>query len=172
MDTYEPMDTPARMKPLRLRALTPGEIALAQEVFGAGLRAAPVRLLALPIWRRAFAAGPRLLVFPTAFAATDFSVEPLALQGLFVHELTHVWQAQNGVGLIRAKLKAGDGPAAYAYDLHAGPPFGELNIEQQAMVVQHAFLAKRGRKTPHAPLTYGVYLAGWVGDRADKPWKV
>lgn len=166
------MNTPARMKPLRLRQLTAGEIALAREVFGAGLRTGPVRLLALPVWRRAFAAGPRLLVFPMALAATDFGVEPIALQSLFVHELTHVWQAQNGVGLIRAKLKAGDGPAAYAYDLHVGPPFGELNIEQQAMVVQHAFLAKRGRKTPHAPLAYGVYLAGLRGGSADKPWKV
>ncbi|HMP63053.1 MAG TPA: hypothetical protein PKA17_08235 [Phenylobacterium sp.] len=166
------MPRPARMTPLSLRPLTPGEAALGGGVFGQGLSPGPVRLLALPLWRRAFAAGPRLLVFPDALALADFSTAPLPLQGLFVHELTHVWQAQNGIGLLRAKLRAGDGPSAYAYDLCDGRGFCELNIEQQAMIVQHAFLASRGQACPHPALSYGAYLAGLAPTGRHKPWKV
>ena len=167
------MNSPAPFqRPLSLRALTEGERALAHEVFGEGLAAERVRILALPIWPRAFAAGSRLMVFPTAAAVSDFARAPLGLQGLFVHELTHVWQAQRGVGLLWAKLRAGDGPAAYAYDLGSGHSFGDLNIEQQAMVVQHAFLASRRAQTPFPALAYGAFLAGFCAPRDDKPWKL
>lgn len=166
------MDAAALMPPLRLRALTAGERELAKAVFDGALRPERVRMLALPVWRRAFAAGPGLLVFPARLALTDFSLAPAGLQGLFVHELTHVWQAQNGVGLLRAKLRAGDRPSAYVYDLLDGRPFGDLNIEQQAMVVQHAFLASRGQEGSHSASAYGAYLAGWTAPQRDKPWKV
>lgn len=150
-----------RMKPLRLRRLTAGEAALADEVFGRGLDAGRVRLLALPLWARAFVAGPRLMVWPAAEALADFSEAPLGVQAVFVHELTHVWQAQNGVSLLVAKLKAGDSRAAYAYDLTAEPEFARLNIEQQAMVVQHAFTASRGGTVPHTAELYAKTSSAW-----------
>ncbi|MDP3490036.1 MAG: hypothetical protein Q8R71_07855 [Phenylobacterium sp.] len=162
----------ARMKPLTLRALTDGEVALGREVFGDGLEPRRIRILSLPIWPRAFAAGSRLMVYPLEAAAQDFSQAPLGLQGLFIHELTHVWQAQRGVGLIWAKLRCGDGPQAYAYDLASGHSFDDLNIEQQAMVVQHAFLASRSARTPFPALAYGVFLAGFDLSRRDKPRKL
>jgi hypothetical protein len=149
------------MKPLRLRRLTLAERALAAEMFGDGLDAGRVRLLGLPVWPRAFVAGPRLIVWPARSLPADFGDAPLDLQATFVHELTHVWQAQNGIGLIRAKLKAGDSDASYAYDLDAGPDFTRLNIEQQAMVVEHAFLASRGRPTPFAPELYAETATAW-----------
>lgn len=151
------------MKPFERRRLTPGERALAAEVFGGGLDPGRVRILALPAWRRAFVAGPRLMVWPARGAARDFAAAPLAAQAVFVHELTHVWQAQNGVGLLRAKLKAGDTDAAYAYDLRGGAAFADLNIEQQAMVVQHAFLAARGGPAPHPAALYTKVSAAWRG---------
>jgi len=150
-----------RMKPLSLRRLTAGEQALAAEMFGAGLDAARVRILALPVWNRAFVAGPRLIVWPARKAPLDFAAEPLPAQAVFVHELTHVWQAQNGVALLRAKLKAGDSDASYAYDLAGGPDFAALNIEQQAMVVEHAFLASRGARTPHSAELYVQASQAW-----------
>jgi hypothetical protein len=151
----------ARMKPLTLRRLTLGERTLAREMFGEGLSPETVRLLALPAWRRAFVAGPRLMVWPAREAPRDFSLEPLGAQAVFVHELTHVWQAQNGVGLLRAKLKAGDSRASYAYELAGAADFAALNIEQQAMVVQHAFLAARGAAAPHPAELYASLSTAW-----------
>lgn len=150
-----------RMKPLTVRRLTPGERGLAVEMFGQGLDAGRVRLLALPVWNRAFVAGPALMVWPAREALGDFSAAPLGLQAVFVHELTHVWQAQHGVGLLLSKIKAGDGAAAYAYDLAAGTDFTRLNIEQQAMVVQHAFESAHGLAAQHPHEVYAQASAGW-----------
>jgi hypothetical protein len=130
-------------------------------MFGGGLDAGRVRVLAVPVWPRAFVAGPGLIVWPAAQALADFGVAPLGLQAVFVHELTHVWQAQNGVALLVAKLRAGDSRASYAYDLMGGEGFGRLNIEQQAMVVQHAFLAARGVRTQHPAEIYADAASGW-----------
>jgi hypothetical protein len=130
-------------------------------MFGAGLDATRVRILAIPVWKRAFVAGPRLIVWPRRSLPTDFAEAPLGLQATFVHELAHVWQAQNGVRLLVAKLKAGDSPAAYAYDLTADLDFVSLNIEQQATVVEHAFLASRGAPVPRSPADYAALSAAW-----------
>ena len=146
-----------------LRRLTDGERALAREVFAGGLRPERVRILSIPLWRRAFVAGPGLIVWPAAGARADFSAEgtPLDAQAVFVHELTHVWQAQNGVSLILGKLRAGDSEASYHYDLMQGPAFRAMNIEQQAMVVEDAFRASRGGHAPHAPELYAAIRTAW-----------
>jgi hypothetical protein len=151
------------MKPLTLRRLTAAERGLGAEMFGAGLDADRVRILALPVWNRAFVAGPGLVIWPARTARRDYGAAdvPLFVQSVFVHELTHVWQAQNGVKLLLAKLKAGDSDASYAYDLSRAPAFTSLNIEQQAMVVQHAFLASRGGAAPHPAEVYARAQASW-----------
>jgi len=154
-------DRAPTMRPLARRPLTPAERGLAEEMFGSGLDAARVRILALPAWPRAFVAGPRLIVWPAAHALADFADAPLRLQATLVHELTHVWQAQRGVFLPLAKLRAGDSAASYAYDLAAGPPFEALNIEQQASVVEHAFLVSRGVKAPFAAPLYAEAASAW-----------
>ncbi len=153
------------MKRLSVRRLTAGERALAAEMFGERLDAARVRLLAIPLWNRAFVAGPGLIVWPATSARPDFSAPdvPLRTQAVFVHELTHVWQAQNGVSLILGKLKAGDGAQSYAYDLSGERAFADLNIEQQAMVVEHAFVASRGGRTPHPAELYANARSNWRG---------
>ncbi len=149
------------MKPFRLRRLTAAERALAAEVFGAGLDAARVRIFAIPVWPRAFVAGPSLIVWPAREVPADFSEARLRLQATFVHELTHVWQAQNGVNLLLSKIKAGDSAAAYAYELTLETDFPGLNIEQQAMIVEHAFLAARGAQTPFAAELYANMSRFW-----------
>ncbi|HEY3695761.1 hypothetical protein [Phenylobacterium sp.] len=157
------MTRPATMAALEIRRFTPAERGLARAQFGAALDPDRVRLLALPVWRRAFVPNGRLIVWPAAEALADFGAAgtPLAVQAGFVHELTHVWQAQTGVNMLAAKLRAGDGAHAYAYDLERGPGFGELNIEQQAMVVEHAFLASHGAAAPHRPEIYQAALPDW-----------
>lgn len=151
------------MKPLTWRRLSTAECALAAEVFGQGLDGARVRIFALPLWMRAFVAGPAWMFWPAATALSDFATAdtPITTQATFVHELTHIWQAQHGIDLLRAKLKAGDQAAAYAYDLSAGQAFSALNIEQQAMVVEHAFLASRGQPTPHKRAIYAQISGAW-----------
>jgi hypothetical protein len=151
----------SKARPFSLRRLTAFERGLAEETFGAALDASVVRILAIPLWRRAFVAGPRLIVWPAAALPADFAAAPLGLQASLVHELAHVWQAQNGVRLLPAKLKAGDSPRAYAYDLSKTPDFAALNIEQQAMVVEHAFLAAHGGPAPHPPQVYAALSAAW-----------
>ena len=149
------------MKPFSVRRLTPAERDLAWEVFGDAVDANRVRILAIPLWPRAFVAGPSLIVWPARGLPADFGQARLRAQATLVHELTHVWQAQNGVRLILAKLRAGDSAAAYAYDLAADTDFAALNIEQQAMVVEHAFLASRGAATPFAAELYVNAASGW-----------
>jgi hypothetical protein len=154
---------PAKSQSLSLRRLTAGEQGLAREQFGASIDAGRVRLLAVPFWRRAFVAGPALMIWPAGALHEDFAAPdvPLAEQAVFVHELTHVWQAQNGVNLLLAKIKAGDGPAAYAYDLTKGPEFPDMNIEQQAMVVEDAFRLSRGGAAPHPHDLYAAQRGHW-----------
>ncbi|MET0293650.1 MAG: hypothetical protein ABW042_01430 [Phenylobacterium sp.] len=141
-----------------MRRLTAGELALAGEVFGAQLDAARVWISAIPLWNRAFVAGPALMIWPRRGWREDFWDAPIAVQAVFVHELTHVWQAQRGVNLLLGKLRAGDGPGAYAYNLATCGGFDSLNIEQQAMVVEHAFRLRRGGKAPFTAEAYAAVL--------------
>ena len=148
---------------MSLRRLTPGEQALAREMFADGIDPDRVWLFAVPVWHRAFVPGGRLMVWPATAARTDFAdpATPLEEQATFVHELTHVWQAQHGVLLLLAKLRAGDGAASYAYDLTDGPAFPAMNIEQQAMVVEDAFRLSRGGAAPHPAELYARASAHW-----------
>jgi hypothetical protein len=79
----------------------------------------------------------------------DFSREPLSQQGYFIHELTHVWQAQKGgrfyLPLMRHPF------CRYRYELKGGKPFERYGLEQQAEIVRHRFLADRGAGGPCPP---------------------
>ena len=154
------------MRPGGIRTLSPGERALADEMFAGAIAVERVRLFAIPVWRRAFVPNGRWIVWPDHTACQDFATAPLAVQAVFVHELTHVWQAQSGVNLILGKVRAGDGAQAYAYDLSRIGDFRSLNIEQQAMVVQDAFLAARGVRMAYESAAYSAILATWP----DSPW--
>ena len=158
-----------RMPPLRARGLTSGERGLCGQVFGEGLDPARVRIFSLPVWPRPFVPSAGLVVWPAASALADFSTAPLWLRSVLVHELVHVWQAQQGVFLPFAKLRAGDGRAAYAYDLADGRPFSQLNIEQQAMVVQHAYLAAGGGASPYDSKAYAGILEAWPEPLGRRP---
>ena len=156
------------MRPWTARPLTPGERALCMETFGGDLHLDRVRLWSCPplAWTtgRPFCAGGwlwpgrSLIVYPPRDAHADFAGASLWEQSIFIHEMTHVWQSQRGVNLLWAKIRAGDGPSAYAYDLTPDCIWDGFNIEQQAMLVQHAFLQRRGRAAPHPEAAYLAVL--------------
>jgi len=133
-----------------IRPLTAGERDLAVEVFGDALTLDGVRILASP-FPRAFVPGRWFgrdwIVWPHRGLPDDIAAAPVRIQATFIHELVHVWQAQQGTNLLLAKLKAGDSRAAYVYPIEDCAWDG-LNIEQQASAVEHAFRLSRGGAVP------------------------
>ena len=85
--------------PLRSRPLTPAETKLARSVFGSGLRYERIRLHSGAWWlpTRNIAVAPfGHVYFPANRFCPDFAQRPLIERAWLVHELTHVWQHQNG----------------------------------------------------------------------------
>jgi hypothetical protein len=142
-----------------IRRLTSGERWLAEGEFGKALDFDRIRILATP-WPfdRAFVPGRWFgrdwILWPGRGLPRDFASAPLSLQAVLIHELVHVWQAQVGVNLLVGKIRAGDGPSAYGYP-NAPCGWDELNIEQQAMAVEHRFRSARGQSVPEAAALYG-----------------
>ncbi len=70
-------------------------------------------------------------------------------QAFFIHEMVHVWQAQQKG---RWYLPLHRHPfCRYGYALKPGKPFEAYGIEQQAEIVQHLFMRRRGMHVPGAP---------------------
>ncbi len=72
----------------------------------------------------------------------DFATAPIHRQGLFVHEMTHVWQAQSKGPLYLPLMRHPF--CRYGYNLSPGKPLTRYGIEQQAEIVRHAFLLRNG----------------------------
>lgn len=129
------------------RPLTAGEAALAAAVFGAALDPTPVRVHRAKYWMFhpwwvTMAPDGHIWCHPNGFNwRTDFAAEPLGMQAHFIHELTHVWQVQQGGSLVTRRPPF----ARYGYRLTPGKPFAAYGIEQQASIVADAFLLSRGR---------------------------
>ena len=136
-----------------IRPLTDAERGLATEAFGEALDLDSIRFLVAP-WPfdRAFVPGRWFgrdwIVWPRLTLPPDLADAPLRFQAMLVHELTHVWQAQQGVNLLTGKIGAGDRPSSYEYPVGMDCDWGGLNIEQQAMVVEHRFRLTRGHPAP------------------------
>jgi len=72
----------------------------------------------------------------------DFSLVDLPAQGLFIHEMTHVWQAQvKGWWYLPLARHPW---CRYDYSLRPGWRLEHYGIEQQAEIVRHAFLLRNG----------------------------
>ncbi len=137
------------------RPLAPGEIALARSVFGDAIDYSRVRLVKRKWWPfqpRSAAMAPtgNIHFHPHGqLWSEDFAAEPLHRQGLFIHELTHVWQSQTRgrfyLPLMRHPF------CRYSYKLEDGRPFERYGLEQQAEIVRHRFLSNRGARVPICP---------------------
>jgi hypothetical protein len=141
----------ARMQAFDSRPLTSGEMMIVRFMFGDETRFVKTRVIQSP--RLGFGAmvpSARTIFFSQWAAAWDFTHCSLDERGWFVHELVHVWQALNGRVMPVAKLSA-LGAAAYIYQYEPGKPFSAYNIEQQAELGRHLFLARNGRPAREAP---------------------
>lgn len=137
------------------RGLTPAEVAMAASIFGNAVDYARVRIRNRK-W--AFFQPSNVTMAPMGHIhfhpygqlyRADFHDAPPSAQGLFIHEMTHVWQAQlRGrwwLPLMRHPF------CRYRYTLVPGRRLEDYGIEQQAEIVRHAFMARSGRPVPGAP---------------------
>jgi hypothetical protein len=133
---------------LSSRSLTVAEVALARGVFGRAIDYDRVQVHERKWWPLqpkgvTMAPDGDLWFHPQGgLFCADFCEGPLHLQGHFIHEMTHVWQAQRSgkwwLPLMRHPF------CRYGYDVVPGRPFERYGIEQQAEIVRHAFLLRQG----------------------------
>jgi hypothetical protein len=137
------------------RSLMPGEIELSASMFGHAIDYSRVRLIKRKWWPfqpRNFIMTPcgNLHFDPKGSAwSNDFSTESIGIQGLFIHEMTHVWQTQKKgrfyLPLMRHPF------CRYDYAVRAGWPLERYGLEQQAEIVSHAFLMRHGKGISGVP---------------------
>lgn len=139
----------------RSRRLTEGECRLARSVFGESIEydAVEVRHSKWAFFqpRRVVMAPMGHLHFNPAgdVYCDDFCDAPLERQGLFIHEMTHVWQAQTRGRWFLVLMRWPTD--RYSYVLRPGWPLTRYGLEQQAEIVRHYFLLSRGGAVAGAP---------------------
>lgn len=135
------------------RALTNREEALARSVFGDALDYKSIRIHNRKWW---WFQGKRITMAPdghlwfhpkSTLFCDDFCERNIRLQGLFIHELVHVWQHQSGIFLPLKRHPF----CRYDYSLKPGWTLEKYGIEQQAEIVKHIFLMRNGESVIGAP---------------------
>lgn len=122
------------------RFLTEGEITLARLVFADSIKLDEVQLKTAWWVLKHYAVSPNgHIYFHPADWVNDFSQAPLGKQSWLIHELTHVWQLQQGMKVVRGALI----DRRYNYVLKMGKPFFKYGIEQQARMVQDYFVRRQ-----------------------------
>lgn len=135
------------------RTLTSAERELAASVFGNAIDYGKVRLhnrkwFWLQPRRVTMAPDGHIWFHPqSGLFCPDFCDAPAQAQGLFIHEMTHVWQRQRGILLVLRRHPF----CRYGYSLKPGWPLERYGLEQQAEIVRHVFLLRRGVSVPGAP---------------------
>ena len=124
---------------LKSRSLTLGERNLAYSIFADALSLDEIQIVAHRLILPHYAMSPNgHIYFNQQDWCEDFSQCSLAKQSWLIHELTHVWQIQQGESVIRKALF----DRRYDYILTQGKLFLQYGIEQQAQMVQDYFLKK------------------------------
>jgi len=137
------------------RSLTHGEVDLARSVFANAIDYGRVTLVRGKWWpfqprNSAMAPMGNIYFHPKGGAwSDDFSRESLRRQAFFIHEMTHVWQAQ---ARARFYLPLMRHPfCRYSYDFKWGRPLARYGLEQQAEIMRHIFLGRLGIPPPTVP---------------------
>lgn len=99
---------------------------------------------------------------------------------IFIHEMTHVAQYQSGMNIPKQAfitlLRHGfNYEAAYKYELHTSRNFGEMNLEQQAAMMEDYFIKRQAFEqnttventlngTPR-PMRFATFGPRWIKER-------
>ena len=131
------------------RSLTAGEINICKTVFDNNVNYSTVRIFHesyFPLGMQpndiAMAPNGNIYFDPNGtLYEPDFSKADIHAQALLVHEMTHVWQHQQGVNV---KLR-GTFERNYEYlPLQPGKKFNDYNIEQQGNIARDFFYLLNG----------------------------
>ena len=151
------------------RPLTPAERDLSVSIFGDAIDYAAVRIHRRKWWpfqprRLTMAPDGDLWFHPQCdFYSDDFAASPLLAQAHFLHEMTHVAQAQQRGRFYLVLMRHPF--CRYRYTLKPGWPFHRYGLEQQAEIVRHLFLLRNGYPVPTAPplADLEAVLRTWLG---------
>ena len=137
------------------RSLTSGEVDLTRSVFGNAIDLGDVSIRRrkwFPFQPRRVAMTPRghIHFHPAGNDyCDDFARADINAQGLFIHEMTHVWQTQQlgawYLVLMRHPF------CRYDYTVRPGWQLQRYGLEQQAEIVKHAFWLRNGVRFAGAP---------------------
>ncbi|QJB68956.1 vgr related protein [Parasphingorhabdus halotolerans] len=128
------------------RPLTDAEINLCRSIFNDAIDYRRVRVFNRKWWpfqprKVTMAPDGNIWFHPNnGLFCDDFCGAQNNIQALFIHEMVHVWQHQQGVFLPLARHPF----CSYDYELLPEKPFRKYGIEQQAEIVSHVFLLKQG----------------------------
>ncbi len=138
------------------RPLTKGEIEMAKTVFGNSIDYSKVRLYHRhypPIGQDDNTAmtPDGNMYYPTAIYQDDYSTG--FRRSLFMHEMTHVWQKQQGrdpqlEGLGLGISSFGNYASTYEFKLDPKKDFKDYNLEQQGRLIEKYFEYKERQATP------------------------
>lgn len=152
----------------KYRSLTSGEIAMCQKIFKNSINYSKVKIINkaflpkqdVPVTPHGSPYYPENLtgadVYQNDFANPQFNGNTKVGNGrdfkiiskmTFIHEMTHVWQHQKGLNLIKRGLILQPLDTiipdniydAYSYQLKHGSNFNDFNFEQQATIVSDYF---------------------------------
>jgi hypothetical protein len=141
------------------RKLTSGEESLIEEMFGNNIDFKTVRIYNRKLWSKqkdTMAIAPNgSIYFAPKVHKKDFSLASDTSKHFFIHEMTHVWQHQNGQMVVLRAIseqmlieypsqKLGLGHGAYKYELDQTKTLLDYGIEQQASIVADYWALKNG----------------------------
>lgn len=142
-----------KLERFKCRSLTAGEIALCQSVFGSLIDYTQVKIMNHPYlpWQ-----SKHVVMAPCGYIharsphySHDYSQESRAYQGLFIHEMAHIYQYQQNINvLLRGALLQSAFFLSlgkynpYKYQLKADKPYFDYNIEQQGDIARDIFFKR------------------------------
>lgn len=130
------------------RPLNEGEMGWARMIFNDSIDYSQVRVVTKDLdTENAFALRDNIFIPKAWESAGDISkARDFKHVAVFMHEMTHVWQYQNGMHNLGKHMGVTlQGIDAYKYDIAEGDRFEDFGLEQQASIVEDFMLAMGAR---------------------------
>lgn len=146
------------------RRLTPGEIALLKPIFRDGVKYSKVWIYRVK-WNVfqpdnvIMAPNGNIYWPPSAGYSPDFSLS--GLRWYLVHEMTHVYQYQQGISVIGRRLAEG---GTYSYVLDPAKTMNDYTIEQQGNMVADYYDCTLRRSVAECSKRFSPTMAGFLED--------